>query len=531
MFATCAFVLDFCIRIHQYNMVDVIEYGHMFWAMYFDKFTKEFYERGGWPELKVVAESYSGLDDFFWWFEERSFFELIEAIENYHYFIASGHYSELKSKHKKEIHASKLWIKFCIEQFESYSRIPLTDQYPLEACDVEYLLEDWKAIFEIILKESAVCTIIECSEISTDHAANKTNTNDYLGIEHLPERKCETPNTSEVQSMNQMHENLGYRKPPPYNVPDETIFCSGNERASGNKEVNTEKTLEMSSSSKNEDDRGEIDNRMGNIPASHMLESECNRNIVNLNSLNSERQYETSNAPEVLTTKQMDKSLCYGPHPCRVPEMPNLCSQNVVVSDNDEEVSKVKTLEVTHYSKNGVDQAETAKRKGILSSSKISKSELDENSSPHVLPTRQFIDTYIDNLYSRNTERLKETSSASEVLSTIQMPESERDGKTTLDVLPTPKVLNPVNRWENNGNEMKKVDKAREDLRNDKEDPEVKNFLRLLLVLGDKEGTEFVFSTLKSKEETPEKSQENSNKQKKRYKKKKDLESNLIFSL
>ncbi|GBM63412.1 hypothetical protein AVEN_82264-1 [Araneus ventricosus] len=75
------------------------------------------------------------------------------------------------------------------------------------------------------------------------------------------------------------------------------------------------------------------------------------------------------------------------------------------------------------------------------------------------------------------------------------------------------KAFKTVNENVNTYDERKRIGKAREDLKNEQEDPEVKNFLRILLVLGDKEGAEFVSSTLQSKEETPEKSQENSNKQ------------------
>lgn len=59
LFSTCAFVVHlsiFCYKIKGRR--DITGYAHLCWAMYFEKYSEEFYKLGGWNQLSIVSVSY-----------------------------------------------------------------------------------------------------------------------------------------------------------------------------------------------------------------------------------------------------------------------------------------------------------------------------------------------------------------------------------------------------------------------------------------------------------------------------------------
>ncbi|KAF8784907.1 hypothetical protein HNY73_010519 [Argiope bruennichi] len=58
IFATCAFVITLCFYNRGNENVNIIKFGHICWKRYFEAFTGEFYEQGGWCQLRKAARSY-----------------------------------------------------------------------------------------------------------------------------------------------------------------------------------------------------------------------------------------------------------------------------------------------------------------------------------------------------------------------------------------------------------------------------------------------------------------------------------------
>ncbi|KAF8773741.1 hypothetical protein HNY73_016374 [Argiope bruennichi] len=59
MLASCAFVADLCLFCYSNGHQSFVKIAHLCWALYFDKFTEEFYEIGGWEDFRKVALAYS----------------------------------------------------------------------------------------------------------------------------------------------------------------------------------------------------------------------------------------------------------------------------------------------------------------------------------------------------------------------------------------------------------------------------------------------------------------------------------------
>ncbi|GFY63194.1 uncharacterized protein TNIN_115891 [Trichonephila inaurata madagascariensis] len=60
LFFTCAFVVHlsiFCYKMQSYK--EVIKYAHLCWAIYFEKYMPGFYRLGGWSQLMIVSVSYN----------------------------------------------------------------------------------------------------------------------------------------------------------------------------------------------------------------------------------------------------------------------------------------------------------------------------------------------------------------------------------------------------------------------------------------------------------------------------------------
>ncbi|CAL1276323.1 unnamed protein product [Larinioides sclopetarius] len=151
MLSTSEFVLNIYCSILRENstFTDLLRYGHILWAMYFDKYTDEFYEKGGWRKLKHEAKSYKFLlefDQIFYGYTGYYLQSAKEAIVNYYHFKNAIDYEE--RKHKCSVPVSKLWIKFRIEQFESYINIPLSYEYYVSAYEAELLLKDLKLLLD-----------------------------------------------------------------------------------------------------------------------------------------------------------------------------------------------------------------------------------------------------------------------------------------------------------------------------------------------------------------------------------------------
>ncbi|GIY58980.1 uncharacterized protein CEXT_23021 [Caerostris extrusa] len=65
MFVTCKFVIllgMYCLNNNIHRRECLQRHIHVCWAMYFDRFTEEFYEQGGWMELRKMATSYKILN-------------------------------------------------------------------------------------------------------------------------------------------------------------------------------------------------------------------------------------------------------------------------------------------------------------------------------------------------------------------------------------------------------------------------------------------------------------------------------------
>ncbi|GFS63018.1 uncharacterized protein NPIL_317541 [Nephila pilipes] len=111
IFATCAFVVQlgfFCYEIQGYK--DIIRYAHLCWAMYFDKYSEQFYCLGGWSQLMITSASYVLPWEFFsckiMVLQHIYFrlFEVMKAIEDYETFKSRSSF-DCKT-------LSKTWIKF-----------------------------------------------------------------------------------------------------------------------------------------------------------------------------------------------------------------------------------------------------------------------------------------------------------------------------------------------------------------------------------------------------------------------------------
>ncbi|CAL1276324.1 unnamed protein product [Larinioides sclopetarius] len=142
MFATCAFVLNLCFYNRENENVDIIKFGHICWAAYFDAFTAEFYEQGGWKQLKKVAYSYTlplrflqvCLSE-----PENALTEVTEAIENYNKFKQTSTIHEYET-------VSILWVKTRVENLYKSSN-SLVEFASYEKCmPTEHILSELKRL-------------------------------------------------------------------------------------------------------------------------------------------------------------------------------------------------------------------------------------------------------------------------------------------------------------------------------------------------------------------------------------------------
>ncbi|GBM63419.1 hypothetical protein AVEN_82268-1 [Araneus ventricosus] len=112
------------------------------------------------------------------------------------------------------------------------------------------------------------------------------------------------------------------------------------------------------------------------------------------------------------------------------------------------------------------------------------------------------------------------TSSITKTLSVDQMSASDRSENTPLKHIFSTKCFNPVNKYANTVYERKNTQKDIDDLRNHNDVVEICDFQRMILVLGDRQGIEYVLSTSHNSEGSHENLEENSTKRKKKPKKK-----------
>ncbi|XP_055927380.1 uncharacterized protein LOC129958749 [Argiope bruennichi] len=392
------------------------------------------------------------------------------------------------------------------------------------------------------------------------------------------EMKKKTPTSPEVLLTDQTDKSF-QNKEAKLEVMAAQKFCTENEDASNNdKEIRNEKSVEMSYS-ENGDDRREISRRMEIPSTSQMIKSDKDENsssyflppqqfidsfIDNLYSSNTEMKKKTPTSPEVLLTDQTDKSFQNKEAKLEVMAAQKFCTENEDASNNDKEIRNEKSVEMS-YSENGDDRTEISRRMEITSTSKLTESYMDENSSL-ILPKQ-----FIDNLYSSNTEKRIETPTPTEVLSTkqmdktfhypykvkntwnfcsksrdtndkveevnsdksldvsccskkeeeqseiireadiistSQMDEPEWNTNITPDVLLKPKVFDFENQGGSIGDEIEKIETSREDLRKEQDDREINIFLRMILILSDRQRAKFVHQEFLDNEVTPQNVQE-----------------------
>ncbi|GBM63417.1 hypothetical protein AVEN_82267-1 [Araneus ventricosus] len=224
MFATSAFVLTLCeyIYFETTSVIDVLNFGHLFWATYFDKFTETFYKAGGWKELGRVAESYfmfaSSLDLAA---QSENYLNVMkEASVNYHKFKKTAELYEYK-------HVTKHWIKFHINNFENYITISLNYQHSIDAYEGELLLEDFKRLCDPHA-ENSIEVFEKCPTFDSSEEI-KAFGDDNLQIEHLSEQNVRiidtycgelSENSAGLENQIQSECSLSNMKVIPYNLID-----------------------------------------------------------------------------------------------------------------------------------------------------------------------------------------------------------------------------------------------------------------------------------------------------------------------
>ncbi|GFS59127.1 uncharacterized protein TNCV_70061 [Trichonephila clavipes] len=120
MLTSCAFVINLCLNcVLNLNYKDVINYAHLCWAMYFEEYKKEFYDQGGWNQLKIVSLSYIPTRDFLFTYpmsiflpkeKRRHFiFDIMKTVDNYKTFS-----SRIPANCKT---VSKAWVKHHLQSF------------------------------------------------------------------------------------------------------------------------------------------------------------------------------------------------------------------------------------------------------------------------------------------------------------------------------------------------------------------------------------------------------------------------------
>ncbi|GIX71479.1 uncharacterized protein CDAR_196081 [Caerostris darwini] len=127
MLATCEFVITlgvYCSFRNKYGKSDILSHIHVYWTMYFDRYSDEFYQQGGWKELKKVANFYRMLPSpIKKIYDLNSFLKLqttvfscvdkgTERCLNFQATITNNTYKSL----------GKLWVKFSIQNLNNCSQ-------------------------------------------------------------------------------------------------------------------------------------------------------------------------------------------------------------------------------------------------------------------------------------------------------------------------------------------------------------------------------------------------------------------------
>ncbi|KAF8784908.1 hypothetical protein HNY73_010520 [Argiope bruennichi] len=121
-FATLVFIMVLCLKCHYLSLVDFMYYGHICWAIYFDKHTEEFHKQGGWIQLKEVAKPYEALIESIRMYRDV-FVEkdvLYSTIYNYTKFKQNAKFNDCGT-------ISMSWVKFKNEQTYTHYRSDTTD--------------------------------------------------------------------------------------------------------------------------------------------------------------------------------------------------------------------------------------------------------------------------------------------------------------------------------------------------------------------------------------------------------------------
>ncbi|GIY24946.1 uncharacterized protein CDAR_166051 [Caerostris darwini] len=153
IFCTAQFVImlgDFCMERKFFTVEKLFRCVYLSWAMYLDRFSKQFYELGGWEQLKTVAASY------------RLPSKLIDDLNNRYFQLIVGFYEFLKdfveffSEHEPSVRYNgaesfdEIWNIFCfkslatniddirkIEYLEKFRQLPGILSNLRRLCDSE----------------------------------------------------------------------------------------------------------------------------------------------------------------------------------------------------------------------------------------------------------------------------------------------------------------------------------------------------------------------------------------------------------
>ncbi|GBM68897.1 hypothetical protein AVEN_117468-1 [Araneus ventricosus] len=225
VFATCAFVCCLCSYCCDSYYSEIMRYGHIYWAMYFDNFADEFYKQGGWNRLKMVAVSYKLPIDFveILQVEESADITLIKirkAIKSYSRFKKIG-----EIDHDECISMS--WAKFYTQYINGSSDNDVDEFFEefhsneIKNCtEIENILKQLKYLCDPtgseIVKSLSRMTTTECLETSM---ANLNICDKFVNLES----KEETILASELEQ-NTTSLNLASKSSKKLNAVEENVL-------------------------------------------------------------------------------------------------------------------------------------------------------------------------------------------------------------------------------------------------------------------------------------------------------------------
>ncbi|KAF8784905.1 hypothetical protein HNY73_010517 [Argiope bruennichi] len=507
MFATLTFVTFICLRISEEteNVIDIVKYGHIFWSMYFDKFTDEFYEKGGWNKLKTEANLYEYLPKFILDFNDTlNDLKIIkEASVNYRSFKNAFNYHERIQN--KSTRISLLWIEFQIGHHESYIKVPLSYDSSINAYELELLLEDLKLILnplrcntddaKILEKkngDNTFSTAISNSEILCDSKEVKTN-HDVAQIQPLLSRQENKITNKVVRELSNISDGIE-------NLTQSSGITSKTEGLT----LNITDKRENFEFYKYPFKGMEIQRQVESIDSTKKLQTE-----QNISPAVSIKRRSGTNSKTLPNFYDLDQTY--------INKNNNSIIENFYEEDIEEQdkITKLDSIVSINQMEDIESQRETSP-KNLAKSRDLTFQNENANIKNEIRITKEELKMS----FHLNREGKSEIAKATDVLSTRQMVAYEMAGKTASENLPALKVFSSTNESINSDDKRNSIRKAWEELKDEQEDPDIRNFLKMILVLNDKEGRKFVLSTLQNKENLKS-SRESSNKQKNKSKRKK----------